>query len=926
MADLGKLQVLLEANTTKLEAGLKKAKGWTSSYVKDLDRVAKAATKLEASQVRTAASIAATNKATASAQAVLGGYAARMAAVDAAAKSAAASQQLLAKATKAASDAAGKGAKDGRTPWRMMATELNSILALLSIAKRTIEAVFEAAYEGAQNLSAAEFFKGSGKDIDSYRRATMGLVADAQLMKKANMADAMGISGETFKRLALVAKASALKTGQSYDYMFDSIMLGTARSSRLLLDNLGIVVSVETANHNYAKALKESDKAGKYKNMTVAKLANSLSDYGKKVAFAEEVMRQSQGTMEEWTELGDQVVTSYDKAKASMQNLADVIKEKLATALKDVMPIAKSFFDTLTIGIQGENWGLIGKYIGYSMLQGLMIALDSGQQHIFKMLMGPLGILIPTDKMPKTDAMTNAAAEYARLAYDAQASIKEAALRKTFMGHSGQAELDKSLAELNEQMAGISKGAALTIKQLADTLQKGGKNGAIALLLSRTTTDAEGAAYIADVVEKLLKDDVKNRTGLRLPPKPKPTPDVVDASEGGGRTKKPPKEKGVKEEKEKKPYDWKYALAQAARRVLEAQESMMEGHLKVIRAVVKASTEASRVIADTWFAALQGRSVGRTISRNLQGEINESILDAMLAPARASAWADGSFSGEDAASIEKLAKTLEPAVGGIGAAVSIILQLTDEIESFKRLVDMIVEGAKKLVFNALNPFFEALKHMGPVIFTLLASIGALIGVVLEPVVSQFRLFGPILGAIIQAVSSLIIVLAVFARLLSGVYMGLVDWVFAFINVVGHIVSALFGFEWDVIKAGEILQRWADSVKHANYVMMKGAVDFYNAVAKFMRNTFGIDMKDMKLSDLMLQPDLLDANTRATLDNTSATRDLIQEFRNLPSWYRVQGAVFNATPEAMPSRGGGFSSRQIVQATASQSSVRRWRRT
>jgi len=70
--------------------------------------------------------------------------------------------------------------------------------------------------------------------------ATKGTVSELDLMKRAVMANNFGISLEALPKLLEFASVRAKQTGQSVDYLVDSIVTGIGRKSKLILDNLGI--------------------------------------------------------------------------------------------------------------------------------------------------------------------------------------------------------------------------------------------------------------------------------------------------------------------------------------------------------------------------------------------------------------------------------------------------------------------------------------------------------------------------------------------------------------------------------------------------------------------------------------------------------------------------------------------------------------
>lgn len=97
--------------------------------------------------------------------------------------------------------------------------------------------------------------------VDNLREAAGGTVAEIDLLTQANIALA-GSSGEvrdTFARalpdLLEVARVQAAATGQSVDFLFQSLVTGIKRSSPLLIDNTGLVLNITEANEAYAESI-----------------------------------------------------------------------------------------------------------------------------------------------------------------------------------------------------------------------------------------------------------------------------------------------------------------------------------------------------------------------------------------------------------------------------------------------------------------------------------------------------------------------------------------------------------------------------------------------------------------------------------------------------------------------------------------------
>ena len=76
--------------------------------------------------------------------------------------------------------------------------------------------------------------------LDDLRKATKGTVNDIDLMKAAVQANDFRIPVENLGKYLQFAQLKAQQTGQSVDYLTNSIITGLGRKSPQILDNLGI--------------------------------------------------------------------------------------------------------------------------------------------------------------------------------------------------------------------------------------------------------------------------------------------------------------------------------------------------------------------------------------------------------------------------------------------------------------------------------------------------------------------------------------------------------------------------------------------------------------------------------------------------------------------------------------------------------------
>ena len=193
---------------------------------------------------------------------------------------------------------------------------------------RTVQQVIESARVGSvldkqaksfDNLSIAAGTS-SKKMLDALRNSSEGLVAEADLMGAAGKALLMNIPADKITELMKIAAATSKMTGQSITEAFNDITMGVARQSRMILDNLGIIVNVDDANKNYAKAL--------------GKTADALTDTEKRQAFMNAVLKSGADMIERIGSQGGQL-DGVNKLIAAQTDLWNEVNKAVATFLDE---------------------------------------------------------------------------------------------------------------------------------------------------------------------------------------------------------------------------------------------------------------------------------------------------------------------------------------------------------------------------------------------------------------------------------------------------------------------------------------------------------------------------------------------------------------------------------------------------------------
>lgn len=109
--------------------------------------------------------------------------------------------------------------------------------------------------------------------LGGLQRATRGTVSDMELMRQANNALLLGlpVTAASMEQLADSAVKLGAAVGLDAASSIESIITGIGRQSRLMLDNLGIIIDTQKAYENYA--------------ISLGKTTEELTDQDRKLAF-----------------------------------------------------------------------------------------------------------------------------------------------------------------------------------------------------------------------------------------------------------------------------------------------------------------------------------------------------------------------------------------------------------------------------------------------------------------------------------------------------------------------------------------------------------------------------------------------------------------------------------------------------------------
>ena len=183
----------------------------------------------------------------------------------------------------------------------------------------------------------AQSFKNLGKEfgntdqfLSKLKDSTDGTVSSLELMKQANNAMLLGIveSQDEFAEVTDVAQRLARAVGEDAVYGIESLVTGMGRQSKLMLDNLGIIIDTNKAYETHAKKLGKS--------------TSQLTDAEKKTAFLNATMESARAKV---ASLGEEQLTTADKTARATASLQD-FGVKLGQALTPAYEMALDMVGT----------------------------------------------------------------------------------------------------------------------------------------------------------------------------------------------------------------------------------------------------------------------------------------------------------------------------------------------------------------------------------------------------------------------------------------------------------------------------------------------------------------------------------------------------------------------------------------------------
>ena len=224
---------------------------------------------------------------------------------------------------------------------------------------KNLETAFDGLREGSESAFSAVF---------KLEAATKGTVSQFDLLKQANNAMVLGITKNTDEMAEMFSLAKRLGDAVGIDTTraVESLTTGIGRQSRLMLDNIGIIVDTEKAYKKYAKANDIS--------------VDSMSDVQKKQAFLNETMESARTKVAALGPAQANAADSFNRFSAAMQNLSHSIGSIFGPTITGFLDNVVDFLGRMErTNLQQIVFSLEEMGVAISSIEGLNEALSFEQ-------------------------------------------------------------------------------------------------------------------------------------------------------------------------------------------------------------------------------------------------------------------------------------------------------------------------------------------------------------------------------------------------------------------------------------------------------------------------------------------------------------------------------------------------------------------
>ena len=283
--------------------------------------------------------------------------------------------------------------------------------------------------------------------------ATDGQISYSAASKAAAIGTAAGLSPDQLNRLGKAAKNTSIALGRDLGDSFDRLIRGVTKAEPELLDELGIILRLETAKKNYGR--------------TIGVAANELTQFQQSQAVVNEVLNQAEDKFGQIEKIMDPSAASLNRFLVSFDSLLNSIKLGVTGALRPVF----DFLSGNTLALSASLL-LMGRSVLSKILPNFKLLAEGSAAAIKKADMGVIEHQAHLENLQRTivktqstlagDKLTNIGdAEKAYGKKVPTTTLKGGGALDFLMGASetkkAQAQADKALLHAESQIRNSTK-------------------------------------------------------------------------------------------------------------------------------------------------------------------------------------------------------------------------------------------------------------------------------------------------------------------------------------------------------------------------------------------------------------------------------------------------------------------------------------
>lgn len=256
--------------------------------------------------------------------------------------------QEITNAVRAMGEAASSSGRDSGASFEQLVKVGSDVIQVYREVRQVLASVGDTVREGAisQQLgdvlqSYAGSVRGNAEDIvRAAKRASAGTISEIDLMLQANRAFQFEVAKtpESFSKLIELSTALGRAQGISDTQALENLTGGIARESKLILDNLGLVINMSQAMDDYATS--------------IGKTSEMLTSAERKQAILAEAYRQGKTALEANAKASDSAATSIERMDANVKDLKVSLGEIAATGFGQTINDFANWVGTLVDRLQ----------------------------------------------------------------------------------------------------------------------------------------------------------------------------------------------------------------------------------------------------------------------------------------------------------------------------------------------------------------------------------------------------------------------------------------------------------------------------------------------------------------------------------------------------------------------------------------------